>query len=166
MGQARRDFEDEVAMRRLVSIYCSAVDDGDAERMASLFVPGGQLVVYSPGGQPGSAEPLRRWEGVEDFRRLISVLRASYARWVHFAGNHWVEVAGDQAAGETYLLACHLRGSGEAQEEEVAVIRYKDLYRRTTDGWRFEHRNAYRQWTTVRPVSSSRHEIDAALRPG
>src|SRR5271169_3382576 len=113
--------EDDVALRRLVCIYCTYVDDGDAERMAGLFVTGGRLIVYPVGARPGSAEPLRHWEGVEGFRKLIAVLGQSYLRWVHFLGNNWVDVEGDNATGEAYLLAHHLRVSGERQEEEVAV---------------------------------------------
>jgi hypothetical protein len=155
---------DYVELRRLADVYCSAVDDGDAERMASLFVPeGGRLVVYPPGLWPGTGEPLRQWDGVEGFRKLISVLQGSYVRWVHFLGNHWAEVEGDRAAGEAYLFACHLRAIAGGEEEEVAVIRYKDFYVRTAEGWRFEERNACRQWTTVRPLGTGTHEIDAVL---
>jgi hypothetical protein len=156
-------LEDQVALRRLADVYCSAVDDGDAELMASLFAPGGRLVVYRPGDWPGSGEPLRRWDGIEGFRKLLSVLGESYVRWVHFLGNHWVEVDGDRAHGQAYLFACHLRERDGREEEEVAVIRYVDHYVRTADGWRFEERNACRQWTTVRPVQAAQHEIDAVL---
>jgi hypothetical protein len=155
--------DDHVACRRLADVYCSAVDDGDAPRMASLFHPVAKLVVYRPGDWPGTAEPLRQWDGEEGFSRLLSVLAESYERWVHFLGNHWVEIDGDRAAGEAYLLACHLRKTGDVEEEEVAVIRYKDFYVRTADGWRFSERNACRQWTTVRPVNAGQHEIDARL---
>ena len=130
---------------------------------AALFSADGSLVVYPPGTWPGDVEPLRRWDGREGFARLLDVLAGSYVRWVHFLGNHWVEVDGDRAAGEAYLLARHLRAGEHGQEEEVAVIRYKDFYVRTTDGWRFAERNACRQWTTVRPVSAGQHEIDAVL---
>jgi hypothetical protein len=157
------EFEDGVALRRLADVYCSAVDDGDAERMASLFTADGRLVVYPPGTWPGEAAPLRRWDGIEGFRRLLSVLERTYIRWVHFLGNHWTEVAGERAEGEAYLLACHLRAGSGGEEEEVAVIRYKDLYVRTEAGWRFQERNACRQWTTIRPVSAGRHEIDSVL---
>ena len=156
--------EDLVALRRLADLYCSAVDDGDAKRMASLFADGGELVVYAPGARPGKGEPLRRWGGAENFERLLTTLEQNYVRWVHFLGNHWAEVNGDQAFGEAYLLACHLRGGEGAQEEEVAVIRYVDRYVRVDGNWRFGQRNACRQWTTVRPVSTSRHAIDTALR--
>jgi len=159
------DYADHLAMRRLADVYCSAVDDGDAERMAALFVPGGELVVYRPGQWPGEdVKPLRRWQGVDDFARLLAVLADSYVRWVHFLGNHWVEIEGDDAYGEAYLQACHLREATDGtQQEEVAVIRYKDFYVRSDEGWRFRERNACRQWTTVRPVSTERHEIDAVL---
>ena len=156
---------DQLEMRRLADVYCSAVDDGDAARMGGLFVPDGELVVFRPGQWPGeNVEPLRRWQGVEGFTRLLGVLADSYVRWVHFLGNHWVEADGDEAHGEAYLQACHLREKRDgSHEQEIAVIRYKDFYVRTEAGWRFRERNACRQWTTVLPVSSERHEIDVAL---
>ena len=82
---------------------------------------------------------------------------------MHFLGNHWTEIDGDRAHGQTYLQACHLREREDRLEEEVAMIRYQDHYVKTADGWRFEERNACRQWTTVRPVTTGQHEIDAAL---
>lgn len=156
--------DDFVAMRQLASVYCSAVDDGDADRMAALFVPDGRLIVYPAGAMPGSSEPLRRWEGAAGFSKLIAVLRQSYLRWVHFLGNHWVEGDGDTAQGEAYLFACHLRQGANGEEEEVAIIRYRDQYIRTADGWRFRERHAYRQWTTLRSIDARQHEIDTALR--
>jgi hypothetical protein len=156
-------IEDALALRRLADVYCSAVDDADAERMRSLFVPDGHLVVYAEGAVPGEAEPLRRWD-VTGLGTLIATLQQSYVRWVHFLGNHWADVEGDRATGETYLLAHHLRDTPSGRKEEVAVIRYLDRYARTDAGWRFAERNVRRQWTTVRPVASSQHEIDAVLR--
>jgi len=157
--------EDFVALRRLADRYCSAVDDGEADKMASLFTADGELVVYPPGTRPGTEEPLRRWCGADGFRRLLAVLDESYVRWVHFLGNHWAEVDADQATGEAYLFACHLRdGADGGQEEEVALIRYFDHYQRVDGSWRFAQRNACRQWTTVRPLSGAPHVIDHALR--
>lgn len=157
------ELDDHVATRRLADVYCSAVDDGDADRMAALFSADGRLVVYRPGDWPGTGEPLRRWNGREGFARLLTVLADSYLRWVHFLGNHWIDVDGDRASGEAYLLAHHLRDGERGLEEEVAVIRYKDHYVREAGKWLFEERNACRQWTTLRPVSSGQHEIDAVL---
>lgn len=156
------DIEDWVALRRLADVYCSAVDDGDAARMQALFVPDGHLTVYAEGADPREDEPMRRWD-VAGLQQLIQVLQDSYVRWVHFLGNHWAEVDRDRAAGETYLLARHLRERSHGHEEEVAVIRYADTYVRTPAGWRFEDRNVRRQWTTVRPVGASQHDIDAVL---
>ncbi len=59
------EIEDTLALRRLADVYCSAVDDGDDERMASLFSDDGRLVVYPPGAWPGEAEPLDRGRELE-----------------------------------------------------------------------------------------------------
>jgi hypothetical protein len=156
-------LEDDVALRKLVSVYCSYVDDGDAERMFSLFAPKGRLVVYTPGSKVGVDAPLRQWEGIEGFSKLIGALGKSYVRWVHFLGNHWVDIAGDRASGETYCIASHLRESPEGNFEEVNLIRYQDVYVRTSEGWCFETRNACQQWGTVRPVNAAKHELDAVI---
>jgi hypothetical protein len=155
-------IEGTVALRRLADVYCTAVDDGDADLMGSLFVPEGELVVYEPGARPGHGEPLRRWD-VDGSHRLIAVWGDSYLRWVHFLRSHWTEIDGDRAPGQAYLQACHLRERDGAMEEEVAIIRYRDSYVRMPEGWRFVQRNACRQWTTVRPVSTGQHDIDAAI---
>jgi len=157
------NLEDSVATRHLASVYCGAVDDGNAERMSSLFVPDGQLIVYPAGSLPGASEPLRSWTGPSGFSKLLSVLSQSYLRWVHFLGNHWVEVNGDSARGEAYLFACHLREDTNGQKEEVALIRYRDNYVRTADGWRFSERHAYRQWTTLRGIDTGEHSIDTVM---
>ena len=150
-----------MATRQLASVYCSAVDDGDPERVVSLFVPGGGLSVYGR----GKDTPMARLCGVDDFRRLTDALARSYVRWVHFLGNHWVESDGETAEGETYLMACHLRDVDGTHVEEVAVLRYRDEYVRTADGWRFAERHARRQWTSGRPLGETRHAIDAAMGP-
>ncbi len=151
--------EDRLELRAMADRYCSAVDDGDAAGMTALFVPAGRLVVY----EPGATTPLRVWDGEAGFQRLLSVLRDRYRRTFHMIGNHWCEATGEGARGETYCLACHLRETSAGDQEEVAVIRYRDQYVRTAGGWRFSERAAHRQWTTVRPVSTARHEIDTAL---
>ena len=158
-------FEDQAAMRRLADVYCSAVDDDDAERMDALFVPEGRLVVYPPGKWPGEAEPLRSWSGVTDFQRLLTVLAESYVRWVHFLGNHWVEVDADSAAGEAYLFACHLRTTPAGDEEEVALIvtRTHTAAPVTAGGL-----SSAMPAGSGRPCAGlrRRHEIDLALRGG
>jgi SnoaL-like protein len=155
------DFEDQVAMRRLADMYCSAVDDGDAEAMAALFVPDGRLVVFAPGTGPGDGEPIGILHGVADFARLMASLKKSYVRWLHVLGGHWVTVDGDRATGDSTLTANHLR---DDDTEEVALYRYQDHYVRTAEGWRFRERNACRQWTTVRPVTPATHAVDTGMR--
>jgi hypothetical protein len=154
---------DVVELRELADRYCSAVDDGDAARMAGFFAPGGKLVVF----EPGETKPLRELDAEKDFPALIVALGRIYNRTFHFVGNHWCDVNADRdrAAGETYLLAMHLRSGADGEVEEVAAIRYRDSYVRTAAGWRFEVRSAHRQWTTARPVSGERHGIDRAMRP-
>lgn len=155
--------QDEGALRRLAAIYCSYVDDGEAEKMAALFAPGGKLVVYRPGAKLGQDPPLRTWEGVDGFAKLIDALGQSYARWVHFLGNHWVDISGDRASGETYTIASYLRETEQGNVEEVNLIRYRDFYLRTDVGWRFEARHAFRQWGSIRPVNGAAHELDAVV---
>jgi hypothetical protein len=118
--------------------------------------------VYEPGASPGAGDPLREWN-IHTFSTLLGTLKRSYVRWVHFVGNHRVDIDADTASGQTYLFACHLRDRAGALEEEVAVIRCYDRFVQTAAGWRFAERDICRQWTTLRPVESGQLEIDAQL---
>jgi len=154
-----------VEIQRLVSLYCTVVDNGDGSAMAGLFVPGGRLVVYSPGAIPDQDTPLRQWESEDGFAGLIAYLRQSYVRWFHFLGGHWSEPNGDVAHGETYLMAHHLCEDADgSMREEIALIRYYDTYVREENRWKFKVRNAVRQWTNVHSLGAVDHKIDVALQ--
>ena len=159
------DTDTYIEIQRLVSLYCTAVDDGDGCAMASLFVPDGRLVVYSPGDKPCLDTPLRQWESADRFAGLIENLRQSYVRWFHFLGGHWSEPNGDVAHGQTYLMAHHLCEDADgSMSEEIALVRYFDTYVREESGWKFKIRNAVRQWTNVHSLGAIDHKIDLALQ--
>ena len=150
---------DLLEVRGLVDRYCSAVGDRDAERLGALFVPGGRLVVYVP----GRADPVGELAAPEGFARLVAALREAYERTFHFVGNHYADVDAAAASGETYCVAFHLRQTEAGREEETALVRYRDRFARTEKGWRFERRDAYRQWTDVRPLHARRHAVDRVM---
>lgn len=165
------NLEDEAALRKLVSIYCSAVDDRDGARMASLFKPAGALIVFAQGTLPGVDTPLRTWTGAAGFAKLIATLEQTYATWIHFVGNHWANVNGDEAEGETYCLAAGAtradsengRDGHAGAREELTFFRYKDSFIRTSAGWRFNRRLACKQWETVTPITAVAHKLDTVL---
>jgi len=154
-------MSDLLEIRALADRYASAVDDGDLERMASLFAPGGSLRVFAPGG----AEPLKELPVPDGVAVLLRSLAECYVRWVHIVPNHWAQLdaGGTTGSGETYTMAFHLLERDGALIEEMQFVRYRDAFIRLDDGWRFARRDAFRQWTNIRPVDPGRFALDAVM---
>jgi hypothetical protein len=132
---------DELELRRLVESYGVAVDDGDPEAIAALFVPDGALHVY----EAGIDEPAYSYRA-EDFRRLTDELARAYLQVFHLVATVVVRVDGDHAAGTAYCLASHLRDDGRGAQVVWMPVRYRDRFARTDHGWRFEERVATLLW--------------------
>ena len=75
---------------------------------------------------------------------------------LHVVSNHYVEIEGDVATGESYCRASHIRpvegGAPEARENYIMNIRYLDEFIRTTEGWRISKRELQVEFTEVSPI--------------
>ena len=75
---------------------------------------------------------------------------------LHVVSNHYVEIDGDIATGESYCRASHIRavegGAPEERENYVMNIRYLDDFIRTTEGWRIAKRELQVEFTEVFPI--------------
>jgi len=144
---SERELSDRMALRALVDRYAAAVDARDADAFAALFLAAGVLAVYEDEGAPPAVE----YRGTPELRGVMDLLRF-YARTFHLMANHLCEVDGDEASGETYCLAHHLTQDERGASDLVMLIRYRDAYARTDDGWRFARRDVLREWTGERPA--------------
>jgi hypothetical protein len=153
-------WEDEASLRSLSTAYAAAADARDGEWLASLFVEDGALVVPS---LPSDLRPVVTRRGHDALVQVAEMLRR-YDRTFHLVTNHRLAVEGDAASGEVQCVAHHVSfagappdgdtaGAGPAGTDTVWFIRYRDRYRRSGAGWRFERRELHLQWVEEHPVA-------------
>jgi ketosteroid isomerase-like protein len=144
---------DRLALTDLVASYARRCDRGDADGTAALFTPDGELRIF----ERGKTEPVRERLG----REAITMAMAGLSRYdatLHVVANHTVELDGDEATGEVYCLAHHIRDvagpdGAPLRSDYVMHIRYLDRYRRTDEGWRIAQRHLHLEFTEDRPVA-------------
>jgi ketosteroid isomerase-like protein len=130
------EVEDRLAISDLVHRYAQCVDALDYDGVAAVFTEDGVLSVCMT---PGSPEVNRERHGRAQIAEAMrSVTR--HAATAHTIGNHLVTLDGDAATGETRCIAHHVGGEPGAFTDLVWILRYRDTYRRTGDGWRIAHR--------------------------
>ena len=142
---------DRLAIRRLADDYARCADRIDNTGLAALFAPDGVLrVCERTGGQP-----VRERVGRDEIAEAILGL-SRYEVTMHLVCNHYVEIDGDTATGETYCRASHIRpvegGPDGARESYVMNIRYLDRFVRLPEGWRFAERELQVEWNEVVPI--------------
>lgn len=139
---------DRLQLRQLLDLYASAVDDRDGEAMAALFVPDGRLLVY----EADTGELSHAYRGHAELVAVAEDMERFYLRTFHLVGNFACELAGDRATGTPYCVAHHLREDARGRSVVVMPVRYRDSYRRTDQGWRFEERVCTVLWRERRPA--------------
>jgi hypothetical protein len=144
---------DVTVLRDLAARYATAVDEGDADGFASVFLPEGRIRMFRPGDQDSPSVDI---SGLADLRAIPGSLAQRYSATFHQVG-HAVyegptEPNGD-ATGTVYCLAHHLNRA--AGTDHVMHIRYHDRYRRDAQGeWRILSREGVIPWTETRPVDA------------
>ena len=78
-----------------------------------------------------------------------------YVATMHFNGQSTVSLDGDQATGESYCLAHHLKVGEDGQRTlMVASIRYLDEFARRDGQWLFAERRLMVNWIDTRPSAT------------
>lgn len=148
--------DDRLLLTDLVHRYAVLVDDRDAAGVAALFAEDGSLVSPDP---PRTLEPVVEHLGRAGVERAIAPIVTLEAS-VH-AITGVVFDPGDTpgtASGRITCSAHHLSRHEDTLRDVVWVVRYRDSYRRTDEGWRFVRRAAALSFLESRPVR--------AVRPG
>ena len=124
--------EDHVALQRLVTEYAYAIDERDWNRLDQVFTPDAYIDYRAMGGIDGPYPRVKAW--------LPEALKP-FPGYMHFIGNLWFHVVGDEAAGK---IACinPMRVPKPDGGDEVMILGlwYHDRYRRTPAGWRISER--------------------------
>lgn len=127
-----RRLDDLQELQQLRARYCQFLDEGRWSDLAELFTPEGAFV--------GLSEARGRDELLKFFPQLQ---QGPLTSWWHFSSNETLEVDGDIATGQTWLLQpCVVDG-----QAHLAAGRYIDrMVRVSGGGWLFEERRVRFFW--------------------
>lgn len=124
------------AIRRLVTTYCRGADRADAALLASVFWDDATVISGVSNGGSGAF--------ATDIAAHVS---ANLDACFHSIANEWIEVKGDHAIGEHYVIA-HSRAGGE---DMMTGGRYVDSYERRGGVWKIASRSFVCDWTSTQP---------------
>lgn len=136
------DAVDRLELRELVERYALGADSRDRLVFGGAFTEDGVLATSTG----------RTYDGRDAVVSTLDHLDAHYPRSMHFVGNHQVQLDGDAATGLVYCLAHHVYARDGEDRDTLMVIRYRDEYRRTVDGWRISRRSLQIDWQEDRPL--------------
>lgn len=135
-----QDLLDKQALMELAQTYASAVDRRDYTRFAMTFAEDGQL------SGPGFF-----YRGRDEIETNIKRIE-QFSATQHHVSNQLVELAGDNAAGETYCMAGHVYEKGGQQRKMDMAIRYQDEFVRRGQHWKIKSRALAVDWVQDLPL--------------
>ncbi|WP_380878519.1 hypothetical protein ACFB49_17250 [Sphingomonas sp. DBB INV C78] len=127
----------------LTMAYCRGVDRADEALLKTLFHEDSTIVsgTFNGSGQLFATE-------------ICKIVRAVFDQTFHSIANQWVEVTGDGAVGETYVIAvATMTEEDNAKSEILTGGRYVDRFEKRDGAWRFAERTFVIDWSIKQPSS-------------
>ena len=129
-----REIDDRFALRELAYRYARLIDDRAYDDIPTVFTEDAQLT--------GTGYAMT---GHEELRGGLERIE-QYSATLHCVHNQVVEIAENDATGETYCVANHIyEKEGVARKLDMG-IRYQDIYRREAGTWRIAKRHLHLVW--------------------
>jgi len=128
------DLADHHAVCQLAKVYGLGIDVRDYELCRSVFSEDATGI-----GQQGA-------EAIDGYLRKTYDVGASFHATQHMIANQYVQLKGDEATVWSYGIAHHKVAPGEARDEIIAGVQYRDQCRRTAKGWIITQRQVALQW--------------------
>lgn len=136
------------AIHDLVMAYCRGVDRADAALLRSIFHDDATVIAGVVNG------------GADDFSTgIVAHITANLDYCFHSVANEWIEVKGDHAVGEHYIIA----QMGASGNDVMTGGRYIDSYERRDGVWKIASRTFVIDWTTSYPSSNQQDGMYASL---
>lgn len=131
----------------LICAQARAVDRGDTTLLRSLWVPGATVDV----GEFYTGD-------VAGFCDLMLETAQSLRRMSHTVNNEWIQVDGDSAVAESYVIATATAATDDGDQDTLSGGRYIDRYQRLNGAWKCSHRTYVADWIIEQPSTDQRDE--------
>ncbi|WP_168787889.1 nuclear transport factor 2 family protein [Paraburkholderia aromaticivorans] len=132
---------DEKTIRELLARYCRGVDRCDSALIASCF---------HPDARDDHGNWLSRGDEVAD--HIVGLVKPGSARAMHFMGNILIEIDGDVAYSEAYVLAYRAFERGGQAYTRTRALRFVDRHERRDNVWRISERVVVDEWNRLDAV--------------
>lgn len=134
---------DKEAIRELVHLYCRAADRKDVALMRSLYH---EDATDDHGGFFSGP--------VSEFFQQLPAIQAPMTILHHNVTTHNIELNGDTAEGEVYILAFHQVKTDTGLLDLLVGGRYLDRYEKRDGTWKFSHRAVLADWVQANDPST------------
>ncbi|MGE0586751.1 MAG: nuclear transport factor 2 family protein [Flavobacteriaceae bacterium] len=143
-----RRLEDIEAIRLLLRQIARGTDRFDGALLAAAIHPDAVLNMGGTAPMSGTA-----------FTAALKPPAAPRPGRMHFVTNECIDVCGDVATSETYILSCQDVLVDDVRKTRLRAGRYLDRFERRDGDWKLSARTLVDEWSRV-------DEVTEALSPG
>lgn len=130
-----RLLEDKDSIREAIILIARGVDRFDTQLLARYIHPDAQLWMGGKAAMTGAV-----------FVGKLSPPAVARPGRMHLVGNHRIDVDGDGARAETYVISCQDIEVGDERSTRLRAGRYLDHFIRDGDCWRLMERVLVDEW--------------------
>ena len=142
--QKVQEWLDKQEIREVLVRYCRGIDRLDEELIRSCYHPDS---TDDHGGYKGNGQAFAKY--------VVDVLGKHAESTTHMIEQSLIDVDGDVAHAETYVLANHTARREGALWLETFAGRYIDRLERRAGEWRIADRTVVHDWSRVRPLEET-----------
>ena len=139
-----RALLDKKAIEEVLVSYCRGADRGDADLIAAAYH---EDAIEDHGGTfLGSAK---------DYVAMLRRILPTAPRMTHSITNMMIELHGDEAVSECYILTFSRRESETASFDSLTMARLVDRFERRQGRWAIAHRRLAWEWNHEMPLNET-----------
>jgi SnoaL-like domain len=127
-------FADRYAIGQLAQVYGLGIDLRDYELCRSAFA------------DTAVGEGREGLVGIDQYLKGTYEVGASFHATQHLIANQYIALKGNEAVVWSYGVAHHKVAPGDAREEIIAGVRYRDVCQRFPAGWLITERRMTLMW--------------------
>jgi SnoaL-like domain len=138
------NLEIRAAITDALHSYCRGIDRLHAPSIAAAFHPGAALIDYGP--EPSTIEAF--------VDRALDSLGRKFIATQHRVTNISIEIDGNRALVEAYVLAHHVEQTDGGRKLHTFNGRYIDRFEERGGSWKIASRTLRNDWSKVEPIDT------------